>query len=241
MDEYRRRRRLQKKAFKDFGPPISTNRFPITLNTSLIDFSKELEGIMRVMNGHYVSLPYTPVHIDKERLDPSIHSNLVKDVGRRAGELSKENIRESFLVDQKIPHKLEFIAKVDGVTYIDNSRSTCVNSTWFALEEQNSPVVWIVGGLEKENNDYSIVSELVKKKVKVIICLGEENEKIHTMFGNFVSCIITAYSMKDCIGFCRTLAKEGDTVLLSPACASFGMFDDYIDRGKQFKKLVMSL
>ena len=238
MDEYRRRR-LQKKAFEAFGPPISNKRFPVSLNISLIDFSSELEGIMRVMNGHYVPAPYAPIHVEK-RLVPGIHSNLAKDIAGVADELSKKFVRESFLVHQEIPHQLEFVAKVDGVTYIDNSSSTCVNSAWFALEEQNSPLVWIVGGSSNENIDYSVLTDLVKKKVKAIICLSK-NEKVHTAFGSIVSFITTVNTMKDCIDYCRMYTRKGDTVLLSPVEPSFNKFEDHKDKGDEFKMIVMSL
>lgn len=239
MDMYRKNRRLQQKALKAFGPPISNKRFPVALNISLIDFSSELEGIMKVMNGHYVPVPYSPIHMNKWRF-PDVHTNLVKDIAGLAEGLSKENIRESFLVYQKIPHKLEFIAKVDGVTYINNSSSACVNSAWFALEEQNSPVIWIVGGSSNENMDYSVLTDLVKKKVKAIVCLSE-NDKVHTAFGSIVSFITTVNTMKDCIDYCRMYARKGDTVLLSPAEPSLNKFENYNDRGDEFKMIVMSL
>jgi UDP-N-acetylmuramoylalanine--D-glutamate ligase len=132
------------------------------------------------------------------------------------------------------------VAKVNGIEFINDSKATNINSAWFALESMDKPTVWIVGGVDK-GNDYSELSELVKDKVKAIICLGTENQKIIDSFQGMVENIVEAKSAAEAVAYGYQLAKKEETVLLSPACASFDLFENYEDRGNQFKQAVRSL
>ncbi|MBK7959345.1 MAG: UDP-N-acetylmuramoyl-L-alanine--D-glutamate ligase [Bacteroidetes bacterium] len=157
-------------------------------------------------------------------------------VGKTFG-LRKENIRQTFEVFKSLEHRLENVLKLNGIEYINDSKATNVNSTWYALESIQKPVVLILGGVDK-GNDYSILSELVKKKVKAIVCLGKDNNKLHEAFQDKVDVMVNVESMKDAVNMSTRLAAKGDVVLLSPACASFDLFQNYEDRGKQFKQCV---
>jgi len=155
-------------------------------------------------------------------------------------EVKKENIRESLLNFQNIEHRLELVAKTDGVEYINDSKATNVNSAWYALESMDKPVIWIAGGVDKGNN-YEELKSLVKEKVKLIICLGIDNRKIHKAFQLHVDMIVNTISAKEAVHVANRLSESGDVVLLSPACASFDLFDSYEDRGRQFKDAVRNL
>jgi UDP-N-acetylmuramoylalanine--D-glutamate ligase len=155
-------------------------------------------------------------------------------------DVRKENIRESLCNFQNAEHRLEFVNTVNGVEYINDSKATNVNSAWYALESMEKPVVWIAGGVDKGNN-YKELKALVKEKVKYIICLGLDNIKIHQAFQDDVDMIINTGSAKEAVHVARRLAEKGDCVLLSPACASFDLFDNYEDRGRQFKEAVRNL
>jgi len=152
----------------------------------------------------------------------------------------KETIRESLCNFQNAEHRLEFVNRVNGVEYINDSKATNVNSAWYALESMDKPVVWIAGGVDKGNN-YKELKSLVKEKVKYIICLGLDNIKIHQAFQDDVDMIINTGSAKEAVHVASRLAQKGDCVLLSPACASFDLFDNYEDRGRQFKEAVRNL
>jgi UDP-N-acetylmuramoylalanine--D-glutamate ligase len=135
---------------------------------------------------------------------------------------------------------MEPVAKIKGVQFINDSKATNVNSTWFALESIDKPTILILGGVDK-GNDYSLLNELVKEKVKAIICMGTDNRKIHEAFGDFVSLIVNASSADEAVKAAFHFADKGDVVLLSPACASFDLFKNYEDRGIQFKNAVKNL
>jgi len=154
--------------------------------------------------------------------------------------IRKEIIRESLANFKGVEHRLENFLKVHGIEFINDSKATNINSTWYALESINANVVWIAGGIDK-GNDYSILHELVKKKVKALICLGKDNSSLHESFGGIIKTIHDAGSMKEAVQSAYYLAENGDKVLLSPACASFDLFDNYEDRGNQFKKYVRKL
>lgn len=154
--------------------------------------------------------------------------------------IRKETIRESLISFENVEHRLESVAIVGGVEYINDSKATNVNSTWYALESMEKPTVWIAGGVDK-GNDYSLLKEMVKEKVRIIVCLGLDNRKLHEAFGADVDMIINTTSMSEAVHVAKQLAKKGETVLLSPACASFDLFKNYEDRGRQFKKAVRDL
>jgi len=154
--------------------------------------------------------------------------------------IRKDTIRESLSNFQGVEHRLEKVLKIQNVQYINDSKATNVNATFFALESMTAPTVWILGGVDK-GNDYNEIMSLVHEKVKAIICLGVDNKKIIDAFGNVVEMMVEVDNMFDAVVTAKHLAEKGDTVLLSPACASFDLFQDYQDRGNQFKAAVKSL
>ncbi|PJJ09411.1 UDP-N-acetylmuramoylalanine--D-glutamate ligase [Flavobacterium sp. 1] len=154
--------------------------------------------------------------------------------------IRKTTIRESMSNFQGVEHRLEKVLKIQNVQYINDSKATNVNSVFFALESMNTPTVWIVGGVDK-GNDYHELMSLVREKVKAIICLGIDNKKIIDAFGNVVDIMVEVNSMNEAVKMAQRLSEKGDTVLLSPACASFDLFESYEDRGRQFKQAVKNL
>lgn len=154
--------------------------------------------------------------------------------------IRKQTIRESLSNFQGVEHRLEKVLKIHNVQYINDSKATNVNATFFALDSMTTPTVWIVGGVDK-GNDYAELMPLVHEKVKAIICLGVDNKKIIDAFGNVVDMMVEVDNMHDAVNTARHIAEKGDTVLLSPACASFDLFQNYEDRGNQFKREVRNL
>lgn len=152
----------------------------------------------------------------------------------------KQTIRESMSNFQGSEHRLEKVLKIQGVQYINDSKATNVNAAFFALDSMTTPTIWIVGGVDK-GNDYTELMELVHEKVKAIICLGIDNKKIIDTFGNVVDIMVEVDNMKDAVNTAKHLAEKGDAVLLAPACASFDLFQNYEDRGTQFKQAVKNL
>jgi UDP-N-acetylmuramoylalanine--D-glutamate ligase len=154
--------------------------------------------------------------------------------------IRKEVIRESLADFQGVEHRLEPVITVCGINFINDSKATNVNSAWYALECMENRLIWIVGGVDK-GNDYSELYTLVKQKVKAIVCLGKDNKKIVDAFKDMVETIVETGSMEEAVRSSYYLAKKGETVLLSPACASFDLFKNYEDRGRQFKQAVRNL
>lgn len=168
------------------------------------------------------------------------YNSMAAGIVARLFELRKESIRESLHNFEALEHRLEKVSKVRGVEFINDSKATNVNSTWFALESMTNPVIWIAGGVDK-GNDYEVLVPLVKKKVKALICLGKDNIALHSAFAKCVDVIINTEDMNDAVAMSLQLADRGDSVLLSPACASFDLFENYEDRGKKFKAAVRNL
>jgi len=154
--------------------------------------------------------------------------------------ISKDSIRDSLLTFKGLPHRLENVLTIQGVNYINDSKATNVNAAYYALDSMNSQTVWVVGGVDK-GNDYSELLPLVREKVKAIICLGVDNKKIIETFSPIIDLIVETESMDEAVKISRKIAEKKDTVLLSPACASFDLFKDYEDRGNQFKEAVRNL
>ena len=154
--------------------------------------------------------------------------------------IRNELIRSSLMDFQQIEHRLEKVLRVHGIEFINDSKATNVNSTWYALECMTTKIIWIAGGIDKGNN-YSEIADLVSEKVKAIICIGRDNSKLHKAFDHIVENVIDAKSMQEAVQMAYYLASDGETVLLSPACASFDLFENYEDRGWQFKKSVSQL
>ena len=155
-------------------------------------------------------------------------------------DIKKETIRKALSDFQSVEHRLEYVDTIAGVRYINDSKATNVNSTWYALESMTQPTVLILGGKDK-GNDYTEIEDFVKEKVKAIVCLGVDNDKLHKFFDDKVPAIADACSMQEAVEKCAQFATEGDTVLLSPCCASFDLFKSYEDRGEQFKACVKNL
>ncbi|GIV34253.1 MAG: UDP-N-acetylmuramoylalanine--D-glutamate ligase [Chitinophagales bacterium] len=170
----------------------------------------------------------------------NIYNSLAACLAAKTFDIRNEVIRESLKDFKGMEHRLEFVTKIGGVEYINDSKATNVNSTWYALESMTKPVIWIAGGVDK-GNDYSVLEDVVRKKVKAIVCLGINNLKIHEAFGRHVDLIVNTMSAKEAVKVAHFLADKGDVVLLSPACASFDLFNNYEDRGRQFKEAVRNL
>jgi len=168
------------------------------------------------------------------------YNSLAAGIAARILEVRDDVLRESLSDFQNVEHRLERVTTVNGVEFINDSKATNVNSAWYALESMEKPVIWVVGGTDK-GNDYGILRDLVKQKVKAIVCLGTENAKIHKAFAGLVTEIIDTASAQQAVRSAYDLAENGDVVLLSPACASFDLFENYEDRGRQFKAAVRGL
>jgi UDP-N-acetylmuramoylalanine--D-glutamate ligase len=170
----------------------------------------------------------------------NLYNSMAAGISGSILNLRKEGIRECLSDFQGVEHRLERFLRVHHIEFINDSKATNVNSVWYALESMQTPVIWIVGGVDK-GNDYSVLFDLVKEKVKAIICLGIDNNKIITAFDGMVKEIVDTKSMEEAVRSAYFLAEKGDAVLLSPACASFDLFKNYEDRGRQFKDAVRNL
>jgi UDP-N-acetylmuramoylalanine--D-glutamate ligase len=172
----------------------------------------------------------------------NIYNSMAAALAAKACDIDNAVIRDSLATFQPVEHRLEPVLSIKDVLYINDSKATNVDSAWYALECQKKPVVWIVGGKDK-GNDYSVLNDLVKEKVKAIVCLGVDNAKIHSAFEGIVGAdkMVDTLSAKDAVKAAAGFAESGDVVLLSPCCASFDLFQSYEDRGRQFKEAVRSL
>lgn len=170
----------------------------------------------------------------------NLYNSLAASITAKVMDIQNEKIRESLMDFTGVEHRLEKVARVRGVDYINDSKATNVNSCWYALQSMKTPVILILGGTDK-GNDYTEIEKLVLKKVHGLIFLGKDNTKLHTFFDGKVAQIADARSMKEAVGLAYDMAQKGDTVLLSPCCASFDLFENYEDRGRQFKDCVRAL
>jgi len=170
----------------------------------------------------------------------NIYNSMAAAIAGKVLNIKNEVLKESLLSFKGVEHRLERVLKVRGVLYINDSKATNVNSTWYALESMDTPVVWIAGGKDK-GNDYEPLMEMVKDKVRVLICMGVDNKKLHEAFADKVDEIYDTQSAEEAVKMAYSIARRGETVLLSPACASFDLFKDYEDRGRQFKASVAKL
>jgi len=170
----------------------------------------------------------------------NVYNSMAASMASRCLEVRKNVIKESLSDFQNIEHRLEFVAQIHGIDFINDSKATNINSTWYALESMNSPVVWIAGGIDK-GNDYSQLDEMVRSKVKAIVCMGIDNSSIITAFEDTVETIIETRSAEKAVEAAYHLADRDEIVLLSPACASFDLFSNYEERGDKFKEAVKSL
>ncbi len=170
----------------------------------------------------------------------NIYNSMAAALAAKATGIDSDIIRNSLSTFQSVEHRLEPVLSIKDVLYINDSKATNVDAAWYALECQKKPVVWIVGGKDK-GNDYSVLNELVREKVKAIVCLGVDNTKIHAAFEGMVGTIVDTSSAEEAVKAAAGLAEAGDVVLLSPCCASFDLFTSYEDRGKKFKEAVRNL
>lgn len=170
----------------------------------------------------------------------NLYNSMAAGIAAKLIDIKNEVIRESFSDFENVEHRLERVNTVHGIEFINDSKATNVNSVWYALESMQRPVIWIAGGVDK-GNDYSLLYDLVRDKVKAIVCLGTDNKKIHKAFADIVKDISDTSSAADAVRVAYSKGKKGDVVLLSPACASFDLFKSYEDRGRQFKNAVRSL
>ncbi len=202
-------------------------------------------------NGAWIKDNRLIFNINKNRFDMTLeqlalqgrhntYNSMAAGVASRLVDVRKESIKQSLSDFENIPHRLEYVSNVHGISFINDSKATNINSTWYALEYVDAPTVWIAGGQDK-GNDYSELKELVKQKVKAIVCLGVDNAKLHEAFEDDVEFMVDAGSAREAVVYAYNLARKGDIVLLSPACASFDLFENYQDRGEQFKKAVKEL
>ncbi len=170
----------------------------------------------------------------------NVYNSMAAAIAARLNDIRKENIQQSLTEFQGVEHRLEYVATIRGIDFINDSKATNVNSTWYALENASKPVIWIAGGQDK-GNDYSSLVPIVDEKVKAIICLGKDNTKIKKAFSEHVGAIIETQSAEEAVNVAYHLGRKGDTVLLSPACASFDLFINYEDRGNRFRNAVFNL
>jgi UDP-N-acetylmuramoylalanine--D-glutamate ligase len=218
--------------------PIAAKKLPFSLQKKLENgaYIEDKKIVIKTEYNSFImpttNLELTGNHNLKNAMAASTVATLLK--------IRKETIRQSLESFQGVEHRLEKVLKINNVTYINDSKATNVNATFYALESMETPTVWIVGGVDK-GNDYTELLPLVNEKVKAIICLGVDNEKIIKAFGNVVDMMVETESMNDAVQVAYRLTEKGDTVLLSPACASFDLFENYEDRGRQFKNSVRNL
>ncbi|MCK7559594.1 hypothetical protein MKQ70_33450 [Chitinophaga sedimenti] len=170
----------------------------------------------------------------------NLYNSMAAGIAGKTMDIRKEKIRESLTSFKSLEHRMEYVATIRGVDFINDSKATNVNSVWFALESMERPVVLIMGGVDK-GNDYSAIRELVKEKVKAIICLGVDNRPIHEALSKDTKVMVNTDNMADAVKNAFQLADKGDVVLLSPACASFDLFKNYEERGRKFKEEVKAL
>ena len=205
----------------------------------------------KIEQGAYLDKDNIVINIHKENFQMSItelalqgkhniYNSMASGIVAKFLEITNPVIRESMGNFKNIEHRLESVGKISGISFINDSKATNVNSTWYALESMTTDVVLIMGGVDK-GNDYSMLKDLVKQKVKAIVCLGRDNRRIHEAFENDVDIIVNTHSAQEAVQAAYHLATKGDTVLLSPACASFDLFKNYEDRGRQFKQAVKEL
>ncbi len=220
-------------------------RHPVRARTWPISLSRQLP------RGGYLDNGSITINTDKTQFNMSIlelalqgkHNvcnSLAAGIAARVLEIRKDVVRESLSDFQNVEHRLEYVATVNSIEFINDSKATNVNSTWYALESIDKPVIWVVGGVDK-GNDYRSLMDLVKQKVKAIVCLGKDNSRIHEVFGGVVKHIVDTGSAEQAVQAGYEIGEPGDTVLLSPACASFDLFENYEDRGNRFKKAVRGL
>jgi UDP-N-acetylmuramoylalanine--D-glutamate ligase len=223
----------------------SISNYPIKSTQAPITMSRELS------QGAYLTNAQMHLKWKEEEMQMSIedfaikgkhnqYNSMAASMAATALDIRKEKIREALQTFQSLEHRMESVATIKGIEFVNDSKATNVNSTWFALESMTKPVILILGGVDK-GNDYNLLKEMVMEKVKAIVCLGTDNTKIHEAFDGIIPLIVDTSSAEEAVKSAYHFANKGEVVLLSPACASFDLFKNYEDRGIQFKQAVRSL
>jgi UDP-N-acetylmuramoylalanine--D-glutamate ligase len=217
---------------------IQSTKLPISMKRELPNGAFIKDGDMYVRTtGEYMTMSVFDFAL---RGKHNQYNTMAACVAGATMELRKEKIRDAVVTFQNLEHRMEYVSTVRGVQFINDSKATNVNSTWYALESMTRPTILILGGVDK-GNDYSLLTELVKDKVKTIVCMGKDNIRIHEAFAPIVTNMVDTSSASEAVRAAFHFAEKGDIVLLSPACASFDLFKNYEDRGDQFKRAVREL
>ncbi|MBE9481128.1 MAG: UDP-N-acetylmuramoyl-L-alanine--D-glutamate ligase [Bacteroidetes bacterium] len=218
---------------------ILSKTYPFTIQKNISN-----EGAYLSENNIIINIKSTRFIMTLEELalqgKHNIYNSMAAGISARLLDIRKDTIKQCLSDFQNVEHRLEYVATIHGIEFINDSKATNINSTWYALESMDRPVIWIAGGIDK-GNDYNILRSLVRKKVKAIVCLGVENKKIYNAFADDVETIVETISANDAVKTAFNFAEKNEIVLLSPACASFDLFNNYEDRGKKFKKAVNEL
>jgi UDP-N-acetylmuramoylalanine--D-glutamate ligase len=217
---------------------IQSTKLPISMKRELPNGAFIKDGDMYVRTtGEYMTMSVFDFALKGKH---NQYNTMAACVAGAMMELRKEKIRDAVVTFENLEHRMEYVSTVRGVEFINDSKATNVNSTWYALESMTKPTVLILGGVDK-GNDYSLMTDMVKEKVKTIICMGKDNAKIHEAFTGAVDMIVDTVSANEAVQAAFHFSEKGDVVLLSPACASFDLFKNYEDRGEQFKRAVREL
>ena len=214
-------------------------KIPLSLNKEILS-----DGGYYKNNQININLNNKAMTIEKLALSGThnIFNSMAAAMAARVFEVSDDMIRKSLIDFENIEHRLEYVITVHGIDFINDSKATNVNAAWYAVESMNKPFVWILRGGVDKGNDYTELIKVAKeKKIKAIICLGDENKKIKESFKSVVDIIEEAKDMHEAVNKSYAIASSGDVVLLSPACASFDLFENFEHRGSEFKKMVRSL
>ncbi len=217
---------------------IHSNPLPFTMNRELLRGAFIMQGQMNITRGD--EKMQMSIYDFALRGKHNQYNTMAAGIAAFTIGIRKEKIREAIQSFEALEHRMEHVNTIRGVEFINDSKATNVNSTWYALESMEKPTILILGGIDK-GNDYSLIRDLVKEKVKAIVCLGTDNRKIHEAFMNDVALMVNTTSAEEAVKAAYHFANKGDVVLLSPACASFDLFKNYEDRGEQFKKAVRDL
>jgi UDP-N-acetylmuramoylalanine--D-glutamate ligase len=218
---------------------VTARQFTFSLNEQEISQGAYMKGKEIIINTNKNQLIMTLEQLALQGRH-NVYNSMAAGVAGKLMDIRNEHIKQSLSDFHNIPHRLEYVSSVHGVTFLNDSKATNVNSTWYALEYVDQPIIWIAGGIDK-GNDYAHILPLVREKVKAIVCLGIDNKLLHDTFQSVVPTIVDTASATEAVNAAYDLAQKDDTVLLSPACASFDLFESYEDRGDQFKESVKKL
>lgn len=219
--------------------PISSSLIPISLKKDLAgNFARANDQEFEIqLNNSIMTMMIENLALQGKH---NSYNSMAAAVAARILDIKKDSIKESLTDFQNIEHRLEFVTKVHGISFINDSKATNVNATWYALESMNQPVIWVAGGTDK-GNDYADLIPLVKDKVKAMICLGVDNSRLLETFSGLVSEVLETQSMKTAVERAYYMGSPGDVVLLSPSCASFDLFENFEERGTKFKFAIREL